>query len=132
MFKDSSYWFSQPALSLSRFDEWAAYGLLAGFAIGIIIWIGQWWIKHPVIRNLANRFKNLALTISIIGLIWLGFRYENTPIFGRRIWLAAVLLIGCVWFGFICKYLLMKFREEKKEYDFQAMNSKYVSGRRKS
>ncbi|MGE5392795.1 MAG: hypothetical protein ACM3NH_03575 [Candidatus Saccharibacteria bacterium] len=132
MFKDSSFWLSQPPMFLTRFDNWAAYGLIAALAVGLVLWFIQRFVKHEVVNRLVSRIRNLAISMSIIGLLWVGFRYENTPIFSRRAWFLAIFIIGLIWLGFIVKYFFTGFRSEKRDYEFNLQNSRYLNNRRKN
>lgn len=131
MFKDASFWLSQPPVNLTNFDTWASYLFAGSLVAGIILWIAQRWVGHEVVKNLLARIRNLLITTGLLGLFWAGLRYENTPLFSRRVVVLVVALVGAIWLVFILKYLVKKFAADKKEYDFNMQNSRYLGGRKK-
>lgn len=126
MFKDYYFWFSQPASNLNKFDNLFSYIFLALAVLGLVLWAGRFFSKHPVIKKLIGRFAVWSFSFGIIGLLWFAFRYENTPIFGKRFWVGLVFLVGMVWLGFILKYFLLRFFKDKKEHDDFQVKSKYM------
>lgn len=131
MLTDYYFWFSQPSSILSLFDLWLGYIFVAAFVLGIIFWVIAVFQKHEIIRKVLKRFRNLALTLSLTGLIWFAFRYEATPIFAKRFWVLVIFLVMLVWLIWILKYLLFSFAAERKEYQKQQINSKYLPQRKK-
>ncbi|MGE5298257.1 MAG: hypothetical protein ACM3KM_03780 [Acidobacteriaceae bacterium] len=119
------FWLSQPLLSLDEYDKWLGY-LFAGFLVlALVLWLLNMLVKHPVSKKPLKRLVNLCWVSGLSGLIWFGFRYENTPVFARRFWALLVLAIALVWLIFILKYLAFNFTPEKKEYDSNQLKSKY-------
>ena len=130
MLNDYFFWFSQPSSILNNYDKLFFYLFAGMFALGLVLWLTAWLTKHPVLKKLTNKFRRLLIWVGIIGLIWFGFRYENTPIFSKRIWAALVLVMGLVWLGFVLKYFISKFGDEKSEFDSNLIKSKYLPKQR--
>lgn len=130
MLNDYFFWFAQPSSVLNDFDWWSGYTAAAFVVVAVLILIVKLFIKHPVYNKALNRFRNLFLTMGVIALVWFGFRYETTPIFSKRMWLAMIVLATLVWFGFILKYLFLNFNAEKSEYEANLLNSKYMPKRK--
>jgi hypothetical protein len=126
MLKDYYFWFTQPSLTLNNYDQWAFFGFAGMLLASLIIWVFQFFIKHPVVKAALSRWRNLLLTVGAIGLIWFGFRYESTPIFAKRVWAGGILLFGLAWLVYVLKFMLMKFGAEKSEYDNNQLKSKYL------
>lgn len=126
MWKETYFWFIQPTSYLINYDRFFGY-FFAGLTVaGLILWVLAWYGKHPVVKKILNRVKNLFITIGVIGLIWFGFRYENTPIFAKRMWPGILGIIGLIWFGFVARYLIFDFAKEKREHDAELLKSKYL------
>jgi hypothetical protein len=124
---DISFWFDQPALILSLEDKIFNYLFLGLAAAAIMLFLARYLLlKHPMVRKLAIRIIRLFTVTALTGLVWFGFRYENTPIFARRYWAGIILAIGLVWLLFILKYIIFRFREEKKEFDENLIKSRYL------
>src|SRR3972149_1134277 len=119
MFKqltDYFFWFAQPSSFLSQQDY--QLGLAIAFRVA------AFRSSHAVNRKLFSRFWNLMLTISLIGLLWFGMRYENTPIFAKRLWAGLTLAIGVIWLGFLIKYLLFNYGREKVDYEREQVKNR--------
>jgi hypothetical protein len=131
MWKDKYFWFSQPSSFLNQFDHSLLWVFLGFTIAGVLLRVLAALNKHLIYQKLTRRFASLGLTMGIIGLAWYGLRYENTPIFSVRYWVAIIFLIAIVWLAFILKYLFTTFRSEKREFDRQALNSRYIPGAKK-
>lgn len=129
---DSFFWFSQPSSFLNIFDYitgWISVGLVG---LALLLWLAnKFFVKHEIVKKLLRKFINLCLTIGLIGLLWFGIRYENSPFLAKRFWIALVILSAVVWLLFIVKYLLANFRKEKAEYDRIKLNEKYMTSARR-
>lgn len=110
-----SYWFSNvpemraPALWGQAFF----YAILVAGSFGIEYWI----IVKKSDRFLARvlrKFKNLALTMGIIGFVFLFFRYEYIPVFSRRFMYIIWILMFGIWAGF----LVSEFRKIPKRRQY--------------
>jgi hypothetical protein len=62
-----------------------------------------------------------------MGLVWFGFRYENTPIFSKRMWPGLIGLIGLVWLFFVVKYFVTEFSKDRAQYNNELIRNKYIS-----
>ncbi|OGE81877.1 MAG: hypothetical protein A3H72_00075 [Candidatus Doudnabacteria bacterium RIFCSPLOWO2_02_FULL_48_8] len=130
MITDYFFWFAQPSTYLDKWDFIFGYFFAALFVIGLVLLIAKRFTKHEIVKKLLGRFASEELSMGLIGLIWFGLRYENTPIFGKRLWAGLIVLVMLVWAFFVFKYLLLRFRAEKKEYDDFQMKSKYLPGKK--
>lgn len=128
MIFDSNLWFSQPSIILSRADFYLGYFFAACLILAIILKVLKRFSANLVKIKLNNKFFHLFLTVGISGLVWYGFRYENTPIFAVRAWAGANLVLGVVWFLFLVNYLVFNFNSELKEYDRELLKNKYIPG----
>lgn len=125
-----NFWLEQPAVNLSLYDIMLFY-FFVGFVILAIVLAFSYFYKHPFVKGLLTRFRNVCLFLGVTGLLWFGFRYENTPIFARRFWALIIVIIALIWLGFIFKYLFLEYFEAKREYDWKEQNSRYMPGSNK-
>lgn len=96
------YWFANvPSLTpLALWAQCAVYAL----CVAAYFAIEQWIVHHHPDRFVARalrKIKTLALTMGIIGFVFLFFRYEFIPVFSRRFMYLVWILIVAVWAGFI-------------------------------
>ena len=98
--------------------------------LAMILKLAKRFSKNPIKTRLMDRLFSLLLTVSFSGLIWYGFRYENTPIFAMHYWAGLVVLIGLIWFFFIAKYFVSRFFPELTEFDREQLKKKYIPGSR--
>jgi hypothetical protein len=120
------FWSTQPALDLNKYDLFFGYLFVGLLALAILLQIIRRFLRHPIAKKLSAKFQNLALTISIFGLVWFGFRYESTPVMARRLWAGLILLCGIIWLLFILKYLVFDFWREKNQYEREQVKNKYL------
>lgn len=126
---DRNLWFSQPSIILTQTDRYLGYFFAGCLILCILLKLGKRFTTHQVFAGLMDRFFYLLLTVGFSGLVWYGFRYENTPIFAARSWAGLCLAIGIVWLLFIVKYLIFNFRGEVKDYDHELIKNKYIPGK---
>ncbi|HEV8601236.1 MAG TPA: hypothetical protein VGQ87_01405 [Patescibacteria group bacterium] len=126
MLKDYYFWFSQPSSILNNYDQLFGYIFLGLAVLGLALWGLAWVVKHPTVKTLLNRLAAWTFSTGISGLVWFAFRYENTPIFGKRFWAGLAFLVGIIWLGFILKYFFFRYFKDKKEYDDFQLKSKYM------
>lgn len=125
--KDYFFWFAQPQTVLNNYDWLFAYIFAALILLGIILWLAKkLFVRHIVIQKLLQKFVNVGIWMGLVGLIWLGFRYESVPIFAKRIFAGSILLVALVWIGFVKWYFFRHFFKEKKEYDYDQVKNKYM------
>jgi cellulose synthase/poly-beta-1,6-N-acetylglucosamine synthase-like glycosyltransferase len=127
MLTDYFFWFAQPATQLNNYD-WAAAYIFAGLLVLSILGglVNKFFIKHPIVKKLVSKWTAALLWTGIIGLIWFGFRFQAIPIFSKRFWAGAIMVMGLVWLGFVKWYLVKHFFGEKRDYDYNAVKSKYI------
>jgi hypothetical protein len=127
MLTDYYFWFAQPSSILNTYDWVAGYIFVGFLALSIIASIiSKLFVTHPVVKKLMSKWYNALLWSGIIGLIWFGFRYEAVPIFSKRAWGGGALILALVWLGFVKWYLVRHFLNEKREYDYNSVKSKYI------
>ena len=125
---DPNFWFSQPSIILTGGDRDFGYIFLASLVVSIILIIAKRFIQHGIMKKLVSKVFYLLLTIGLTGLVWYGIRYENTPIFANRYWAGLVFIFGMIWGLFIVKYLIFNFPKELKQYNYEVLKNKYLSG----
>ncbi len=130
MWRQSYFWFIQPSSELLNYDYYFLWFFLALTIVGLVLKLTLRFMAHEVYRKLWNKIANLGLTMGFSGLVWAGLRYENTPIFADRYWAGLVAVLALIWLIFIVKYLVTSFRVEKREFDKQVLNSKYIPSRK--
>jgi hypothetical protein len=131
MLKDYYFWFAQPSTVLNDYDWMAGYVFVGALVLSVIGWlVRKFFISHPVIKKLINKWAMALFWVGVVGLIWFGFRFEAVPIFSKRVWAGAIIAGGLIWLGFVKWYLIKSFRTEKQAYDYNAVKSKYMPGQR--
>jgi hypothetical protein len=120
------FWFTFPSFSLIAADRVLMWIFAALLAIGVIAPVVNLWNKDLLWKNVIKRFRNLGLTIGLLGLFWFALRYENTPLFALRYWAGLILAIGVVWLGFIVKYLIFDFAKDRKAVANKQIKEKYL------
>jgi len=131
MWKSKLFWFGQPELVPTTYDNYLLWLFAAFFVVGIVLKIIAWVTKHPVWAKLIRKFSNAFFSSGIFGLVWYALRYENTPFFSDRYWaaLSGIVFLGCLFYVF--KYWFTRFGKEKADYDRMVLNSKYIPGTKK-
>ena len=130
MWKQSYFWFNQPSSILANYDYYFLWFFIAVLGLGIIFKVVRLFISNIAVKKLFSKYANLGITIGLLGVAWFGLRYENTPIFANRYWAAIIVLILFIWKAFILKYLVLQFAKEKREYEKQQINSRYIAAKK--
>lgn len=129
--KDRLFWFAQPGFALNSYDNYFLWGFVVLSGLGILIrLLSKFVMSHPVRRKLADKFANSLWISGLVGLLWYALRYENTPYFANRYWVAVIILVLVVRWFFILKYLFTGYTMEKASYDRMQQNSKYISAKK--
>ncbi|HYC79457.1 MAG TPA: hypothetical protein VEC17_00330 [Candidatus Binatia bacterium] len=127
MLNDYFFWFAQPASTLNNYDLAAGYIFAGLVVLSIIGWlVNKFVVKHPITKKLINKWATALFWIGLIGLIWFGFRYQAIPIFSKRIWAGGIIVLGLVWLGFVKWYFVKHYFQEKRDYDYNAVKTKYM------
>ena len=130
MWKQSYFWLSQPSSYLVNYDNYFKWFFLIVLGFGILFKVVSILNKNEVYRKLFTKFSNIGLTIGLTGLVWFGFRYENTPVFSYRYWAALIVLGLIVWKVFLLKYMIFQFPKEKAKFQKTQINLKYMPGKK--
>lgn len=120
------FWFIPPSTILTYADKLLIVIFLGVLVLGIACRITMFFINNQINRKLLKKIWLWGLTIGLIGLLWGLFRFQNIPIFGRRMWAGLDLVLAIVWVVFILKYAIFSFRSEKIEYERELVKSKYL------
>lgn len=123
---DYFFWFAQPSTVLAQFDIIIGYFFAILFALGIVLFVAKRFVKHKVYAKLIGKLVAKDLWVGSSGLIWFVMRYESIPIFAKRFWAAALIVILALWLLWILKYFVFSFWNEKKEFDQNLLKSKYL------
>lgn len=125
---DKRYFFGPNTLEFFLTD-WILYGAGTALVIlAIISYIVSWRAaKGSPFQHLVSRFWHLFLTIGLLMLLWVGFRYENIPWLSARIVAFALALIGLIWLGYILKYWLRIYPGEKRVWGDKLLKQKYLT-----
>jgi hypothetical protein len=126
MLTDYFFWFSQPSSILNNYDKGAFYFFAGCLALGIALWATYFFVRHPIVKQALSRVRKMFFWLGVMGVIWFGFRYENTPIFSKRFWPGLIVVIGLVWLFFIVKYFITRFSKEKSQYGNDLIKNKYI------
>jgi flagellar biogenesis protein FliO len=131
MLMDYDFWFIQPSSTLNNYDQATGILFAALFVVGIVLWIVKRFVKHEIAKKLIGKLVLKDTIIGSSGLVWYGFRYENIPIFARRMWAGLTIIILIVWVIWLLKYVFFKFLREKREFDELQVRSKYLPANKK-
>lgn len=126
LFLDKFFWFSQPSTILTPEDKYLGYVFAGLLVLAILFRLSVIFSRNPVNKVLLKKFWHLTFSTGLSGLIWLGVRYENTPIFSQRYWAGLALAIGVVWLLFVLKYLVFDYFKQKSEYNREQIKNKYL------
>jgi len=99
--------------------------------MAIVLRIVMIFNKNKVTKRLLRKIKNSALTIAILGLLYLFLRSENIYLFSGRYILIIILLIFIIWAIFIAFYGFFKFPKELEKHKKQILIKKYLPKRKK-
>ena len=109
------------------------------FAVFIFGAIATWWInrknKSLVYRRLLNSLFNLLLTIGILGLFLIFFRWQEIPYLGNRIAFIILFFVTVIWGGYVGWYRLVilpkeiKIKSEKDRFEKYLPRPKIKKGK---
>jgi pheromone shutdown protein TraB len=105
--------------------------IFAGLAIllcvfAIVVWITQRVSANPITKKLLAKWFAWAGTMGLIGLVWLGARYQLVALFGTHLAFLIVLVIAGVWKLYILKYMYRVYPAEKAAWEKQQLKNKYL------
>lgn len=129
MLIDYFFWFTQPTTAFRQYDWWFGYLYAGLLGSGLALYVIRRFVTHPITKKLMGKIMAMSLTMGFSGLVWLGLRYENIPIFAKRFWAGLLLLGLLIWIGYVVKYLVFNFRSEHKIYDAESIKRKYLPSR---
>lgn len=123
-----SYWFStRPVPLSSMYFKILLVLFCAFFVFSILLKLVVKFKKKDKMfdiytARLFNKSFSMFFTVSLLGLAWLFFSYERTPILSMRFLFAIIFIVFVIWLVFVVKYLLKipglrKELNEKKEFE---------------
>jgi hypothetical protein len=127
MLTEYFFWFTQPSAVLNSYDWLFAYIFAGLFLLSIIMWfMKKFLINHEITKKIFAKFANAAFWMGLVGLVWFGFRYQTVPIFSRRVFVGLIIILAVIWIGWVMRYALFKYSQEKKDYDYVQIKNKYI------
>ena len=124
---DKIYLFGPNPIGMSRSDFiffWASVGLIV-IAIALkLLTIGSQ--KQSPKRYLLNKYFHLALTMGILFLLWVGFRFQNIPWLSTHFLVLLLWVVFLVWLGFVIKYHWQKFGKHHEEWSDGELKKRYL------
>ena len=102
----------------------AVFGLL--ILMGIISKVMAAKSKDGLKIKAWRRLSYLALTISILGFVYLFFAWQGVVLLAGRFWLLTLLLIALIWLGFIAKYWFLEIPILRREIQQKRNFEKYI------
>ena len=100
------------------------FGIMLMAAIVVII--VSWRTRNIVYKKLFSKIYTMFLTIGIVGLLLLFFRYENVYFLSGRFFLLFLLVALLIWSGFVIYYGIKKFPLEIINYKNFLRKEKYI------
>lgn len=112
-------------------DRETAIFLLVFFGIliigGIIARIMQGTKKHDqYIAKLFSKYVSLLVTMGLIGVVLVWFRYETAAIFSARFWLVLWVILFAIWLVKIVKYQYTVIPQAKEKSEQRKIFNKYL------
>jgi len=109
---------------------WVVLGVLVALFITSLVFnakISKYKNLSGIKRDYLARWSNLVLTISIVSLAYLFFRFQAIPYFNWRLWPLLITVGSLVWAGYLAylklkvipKKIAHKEREKSKAYYFR-------------
>ena len=123
-----NFWFD---IFPEPFTKWALIACLVILGLILAGAVYCFWrqslpgLTNPV-RKLIIKLGNWSLSLSLIGLALVFFKYQMVPYFGMRIWLPLWALICLVWGLFIVKYWLVEMPKVMMEIERKKSLNKYL------
>jgi len=96
------------------------------FLAAIVIVIVSWRNRNIVYKKLFSKIYTMLITIGLVGLLLLFFRYENVYFLSGRFLLLFLVVALLVWLGFIVYYGIRKFPLEITDYKDFLRKEKYI------
>jgi len=88
----------------------------------------EWKGTNPVLHRAANKWGQVGLWVSIVGLLFLLFRVVRLDFFNMRIWLYLWALATLAAAGWFVYWLRMKYPKEAAKYEKSQRARKYMPG----
>lgn len=133
-----------PLFSLSFWFTLQQNALSPGFARGFFILFALVVIVGAVIRLISRQKKDdryvkrlyrkaaaLAITMGLLGLLWLFFAFEEVYLFGARFWFLIWLVGLGTWIGFTLQFAQKRIPELRQEDAHLAEVNKYLPKKKK-
>lgn len=125
---DYRYLFGPNPIALARSDYIFLYAAAVSVAAAVVLKILVLRKEHAdPVRFFFNRLFHLCLTTGVLSLLWAGFRYENIPWLSTHFVVLLIIFIGLIWAGYIVKYALKEFPQQRKAWGDEKIKNKYLS-----
>lgn len=124
--KTTGAWFAVSRLGLSSLD-WVFGGLsLLLIFLGILVWIIWRKTQSPVYRKYAQRWNTNLVWFGVLGLLWLGLRYQFVSVISTRAVVAGLFLIFLVQVVRMVIYGRGTMRHEQRAFEAEQQKLKYL------
>ncbi|MEO6457721.1 MAG: hypothetical protein ABIO92_05550 [Chloroflexia bacterium] len=128
---DPAFLFSAPSPPIGPY-AWACLALmtalLAVSGYFLLIKRPEWKGTNPVLHRAANKWGQVGLWVSIVGLLCLLFRVVTLDFFNMRIWLYLWALATLAAAGWFVYWLRMKYPKEAAKYQKSQRARQYMPG----
>ena len=122
----SQYWFGNPVPpALGHADKLAFVIGLVLAAIGFALMYYRTTIKDRAKKNLIAKKYNLLITIGLLAMVWFGFRFELIKIFGTRIVVAIIYVVGLIWAYYVWRYYKRVYLHDKYLAEQEQIKNRY-------
>ena len=114
-------------LALESIDRFFLYDALIALTVSLIITAAlRSKGANPVAKTLLKKLRSLGFWYGLLGLLWVGFRYENALYLNWRFWPVLLALLATVWLIKIIIYRLKDYPKELAAYRNSELKKKYL------
>jgi len=123
----STFLFGPYPLAMQPIDKiffWVAAGSLV-LAAGL--WLINFFKKFNIVNHkLIDRFIILFFTFGLVGVVWVGIRYQNPLYLSWRLWYVLLMVVCTIWLVKILWYVLRKYKKDLADYRKNELKQKYL------
>jgi len=132
--KDLSFYFAARP-SVGNFGFLVPLAILFGVMLILAIYLkvvyGIYAKKKPYYNELGDRLFNWLATVSILGFLYIFFRYEGIMYLSARILLFALIIIFIYWGYTIWKFYRDEWKMKKAKFHVNKEKKHYMPKRKK-